>query len=450
MNISNEDFLIDIPSFDTLKEKVVSYRKQCEIIDRWLVKRLDTVLPMIMQRSGIDTWIICNNEHNEDPVFRTLSPALMMSARRLTILIMHLKKDGSVERFSLTHPVPDIAHLYTPCWLNPKDAVWGNDKYFLENKKGVKVSETPKTQWECLGRVIHEMQPEKIGLDYSEYDAYADGLSHSLYLKVMDALYEEDRNKVVSAEPLCIGWLETRIDEEMNAYNGIVQMAHALIKEAYSSKVIHPGVTTNDDVRFWMMEKARSLGLDPWFDFETSIIRKDADIEGEDIIQPGDVLHCDIGFRYLGLCTDTQEMAYILKNGEVDAPQELKDAMATVNRLQDITLDKFEAGKSGNAVLKEAREEALKQGIEPCIYSHPLGFDGHAAGPTIGLWDHQDGVEHEGDYIIHDATCYSLELNAAVEFFGKKQIFSMESDIMLRDGKKYFLAGRQTNFHLIK
>ena len=127
-------------------------------------------------------------------------------------------------------------------------------------------------------------------------------------------------------------------------------------------------------------------------------------------------MHCDIGFRYLGLCTDTQEMAYILKNGEVDAPQELKDAMATVNRLQDITLE----------------------------------FDGHAAGPTIGLWDHQDGVEHEGDYIIHDATCYSLELNAAVEFFGKKQIFSMESDIMLRDGKKYFLAGRQTNFHLIK
>lgn len=218
MNISNEDFLMDIPSFDTLKEKVVSYRKQCEIIDRWLVKRLDTVLPMIMQRSGIDTWIICNNEHNEDPVFRTLSPALMMSARRLTILIMHLKEDGSVERFSLTHPVPDIARLYTPCWLNPKDAVWGNDKYFLENKKGVKVSETPETQWECLGRVIHELQPEKIGLDYSEYDAYADGLSHSLYLKVMDALYEEDRNKVVSAEPLCIGWLETRIDEEMRFF----------------------------------------------------------------------------------------------------------------------------------------------------------------------------------------------------------------------------------------
>lgn len=450
MNISNEDFLTDIPSVDDQATKLVSYRKQCEIIDQWLVKRLDTILPMIMKREGIDTWVICNNEHNEDPVFRTLSPALMMSARRLTILVMHLNEDGVVERYSFTHPVPDIAHLYTPCWLNPKDAVWGNDKYFLENKKGVKVSEQPETQWECFGRVIHELKSKKIGLDYSEYDAYADGLSHSLYLKVMDSLYPEDRGKVVSAEPLCIGWLETRLDEELDAYNGVVQIAHALIKEAYSSRVIHPGITTNDDVRFWMMEKARSLGLEPWFDFETSIIRKDEDVEGEAVIKPGDVLHCDIGFRYLGLCTDTQEMAYILKNNETDVPEELKHAMETVNQLQEITLNQFEVGKTGNEVLKQARLEAIQQGIEPCIYSHPLGFDGHAAGPTIGLWDHQDGVEHEGDYVIHDHTCYSLELNATVEFFGKKQIFSMESDIMIRDKKKYFLAGRQTKFHLVK
>lgn len=450
MNISSEDFLCDIPGVEDMKDKIVSYRKECEIIDCWLKKRLNTVLPMVMKRAGIDTWVVCNNEHNEDPVFRTLSPALMMSARRLTILIMHLKEDGTVERFSLTHPVPDIAHLYTPCWLNPKDQMWSADKYFLNNGKGITISDTPETQWECFARVIHELSPKKIGLDYSEYDAYADGLSHSLYEKIMHSLYEEDKGKVVSAEEICVGWLETRIDEEMDAYNGVVQIAHALIKEAYSSRVIHPGVTTNDDVRFWMMEKARNLGLEPWFDFETSIIRKDEDVEGESVILPGDVLHCDIGFRYLGLCTDTQEMAYILKNDEVDAPEELKKAMAAVNRLQDITLETIEVGKSGNEILKQARDKAVQEGIEPCIYTHPLGFDGHAAGPTIGMWDQQNGVVHEGDYLIHDNTCYSLELNASVEVFGKKQPFSMESDIMIRNGRKYFLAGRQTNFHLVK
>lgn len=451
MNISNEDFLVDVPGVMDLKGKILSYRNQCRLIDQWLEIRLEKVLPMIMKREGIDTWIVCNNEHNEDPLFRTLSPSLMLSARRLTILLMHYDEEtDTVQRYSFTHPVPDIAHLYTPCWLNPKGQKWGGDKYFAQNSKGVSISEVPETQMECLARVVKELKPKKIGLDYSDIDAYSDGLSYSLYKKIMNAFDEEERSKVVSAQPLCIGWLETRIPEEMDAYNGIMQIAHAIIKEAYSSRVVHPGVTTNDDVRFWMMQATKDLGLDPWFDYETSIIRDGEDCEGEQVIKPGDVLHCDIGFRYLGLCTDTQEYAYVLKLGETDAPEVLKKAMATVNQLQDITLNEFAVGRSGNEILKSAREKAISQGIEPCIYSHPLGFDGHAAGPTIGLWDMQDGVPGEGDNIMHDNTAYSLELNAAIDFYGKKQPFSMESDVLLRDGKKYFLAGRQTNFHLIK
>lgn len=433
----------------SLSQKLVPYRKQCEIIDIWLEKRLETVLPLIMKREGIDTWVVCNREHNEDPVFRTLSPALMMSARRLTILVFHLKEDGKVERYSLTHPIPDIAHLYTPCWLNPKNQAWGNDTYFKQNTEDIQIPEAPETQMECLARILHTFHPKKIGLNYSETDAYADGLSYTLYSQIMDALYEEDKEKVVSAEKLCIGWLETRIDEEMDAYDGIVQIAHALIEEAFSSAVIHPGVTTNDDVRFWMMEKAKQLQLEPWFDFETSIIRESEEIV-TDIIKPGDVLHCDIGFRYLGLCTDTQEMAYILKNGEEDAPDTLKKAMQTVNRLQDITFDCFKIGKTGNEILKEALQKAKAENIDACIYSHPLGFDGHAAGPTIGLWDQQDGVKGEGDFVMHDNTCYALELNAKVNFLGKKRIFGLETDVMLRNNNKFFLAKRQTKFHLLK
>lgn len=465
MEISNEDYLTDIPGVDDLKEKLLPYRKQCEISDRWLKTRLDTVLPMVMKREGIDTWIVCNREHNEDPVFKTLTPALMITARRLTILVMHLNENGTVSRYSLTHPVPDIAHLYTPCWLNPKGAIWG--KYFQKNAEekdatyrldefaqsaaGVSVSPVPETQIECLARVVKELKPKKIGLDYDPVDAYADGLSHALYVQIMDAFDEEERSKVVSAAPLCIGWLETRIEPEMDAYHGIVQLAHAIIKEAYSSRVIHPGVTTNDDVRFWMMEKAKELGLEPWFDFETSIFRNsDENMEGEHVILPGDMLHCDIGISYLGLHTDTQEDAYILKLGEHDAPDELKHAMAITNRLQEITVGEFKTGRTGNEILKAAREKAIAEGIDPCIYSHPIGFNGHAAGPYIGLWDMQGGVPVEGDYIMHDNTAYSLELNAKVDYFGKKQGFGLETDVLLRGGKVYYLGGRQTKFHLVK
>lgn len=450
MRISDRDFLTDIPAADDLREKIVPYRKQCEITDGWLKIRLEKVLPMVMKRADIDTWIVCNYEHNEDPVFRTLSPAGMLSARRLTILLFHLNEDDTVSRYSLTHPVPDIGRYYTPVWLNPKGQAWGHDRNLPKDLRGVEVSKTPETQMECLGRVVHELHPRKIGLDISQVTAYADGLSHSLYEAVMKVLDPQDQKKIVSAEPLCTGWLETRIDEELDAYAGIVQIAHALIKEAFSSRVIHPGVTTQDDVRFWMMQKSLDLGLSPWFEYDCEITREGkGELSGEQVIRPGDLLHCDIGFRYLGLCTDTQEMAYVLKNDETEAPKELQEAMQTVNRLQDITLGEFKAGRTGNEILASARAKALAEGIEPCIYCHPLGFDGHAAGPTIGLWDMQGGVPGEGDAIMHDHTCYSLELNAAVPVWGMKIPFSMETDVMLRDGKKYFLAGRQTHFHLI-
>ena len=104
------------------------------------------------------------------------------------------------------------------------------------------------------------------------------------------------------------------------------------------------------------------------------------------------------------------------------------------------------------AEFKDWIEQAKKEGIRPCIYTHPLGFHGHAAGPTIGLWDHQEGVEGSGDYPLHDNTAYSLELNATVysKTYGCDIRMAMESDILLKDGKVYFLAGRQENFHVVK
>jgi len=449
MHISKDSILEEIPSVDRLKNKILSFRARCKLQDEWLVNRLDTVLPAVMKRSEIDCWVVCNKEYNEDPVFASLSPASMMTARRLTILLFHLKKDGTLERFALTHPIPDIGRFYAPLWTNPKGQAWGK----LDVTPAYPAEE-PETQLECLARVLKEMNPEKIGLDLSSTFAYADGLSHTLYTEILNVLDEESKAKIVSAENVAIGWLETRSEAELAAYNGIIDIAHSLIAEAFSNHVILPGVTTNDDVRFWMMQKVIDLGLQPWFDYECSIIRgKEGEIDGEAVILPGDLLHCDVGFRYLGLCTDTQENTYILKPGEDDVPEDLRHAMETVNRLQDITLSCFEVGKTGNEILAEALAKAKEEGITACIYSHPLGFHGHAAGPTIGLWDKQGGVPGSGDYPMYDNTCYSLELNCTVnapEFTGGKLRLGAETDVMVKDGKAYYMAGRQTSFHLVR
>ncbi|MCR4855998.1 MAG: M24 family metallopeptidase [Erysipelotrichaceae bacterium] len=428
MAVSNQEFLLTgVPSVDELKAKILGYRQRGKLLDQWLVKRLEVLLPELMKRSGIDSWVIINNEYNEDPLFWTLSTYDQITARRLTIILFHLNEEGKVERFSVTrYPMPNYKQLWT---------------------------DQEKSQMATLAQTLRGWNVKKIGLNMSDTFAYADGLSHSLYEDFVKELSEEEKGKIVSAENIAVGWLETRIEEEMVAYNGIVGIAHAMIAEAFSNKVIHPGVTTADDVKYWMLQKTIDLGLEPWFDYEVSINRNgDTHLEGEEVILPGDILHCDVGFRYLNLCTDTQELCYILKDDEFDAPEDLKNGIRVTNRLQDIVIENLKIGKTGNEVLMDSLKQAKAEGIKPCIYTHPLGFHGHAAGPTIGLWDKQNGVEGSGDYPVHDNTAYSLELNATVycETYQKELRFPMESDILLKDGRVCFLAGRQTDFHLVK
>ena len=454
MNFSTEDFLVKGSSPEILKPKILSYRKQEELLDQWLKKRLDTILPEIMKRSGIDLWVVACREYNEDPVFKTLTPFAMKTARRTSILLFHLNKD-KVNRYALTRPGVGLDHLYESVWTNPKGADWAETRTLMpfdQTDAGNKTAPC-ETQMECLNRMIRQCDPRKIGLNVSRTFAFADGLTHDLYLQIMDALDEDLKDRIVSAEKLCVGWLERRSEEEMAAYTGIMQIAHAMIQEAFSSKVITPGVTTNEDVKYFMMQKVIDLGLEPWFDFEVSVRRKDVnEVFGETVIMPGDLLHCDVGLRYLNLCTDTQENAYVLKLGETDAPEELKEVLKTVNRLQDITISHFKAGRSGNEILALSLKQAKEEGIVPCIYTHPIGFDGHAAGPTIGLWDMQNGVKGQGDYVMYDDTAYSLELNCKceVESWNLTLTFGAETDVLFTGGKAHYLAGRQESFHLVK
>ncbi|MCF0112140.1 MAG: aminopeptidase P family protein [Erysipelotrichaceae bacterium] len=454
MSVSNEHHFMSNPvHMNDLKTKIYSYREQERIRNGWLQKRLDTILPKVMKRSGIDLWVVLCKEYNEDPVLTTLVPCAMMTARRTTMLVYHLQHDDTVRRMAITRPGVGLDGYYESMWTNPKGYNWDNSKELMPDGSSVEKKTQPETQFECLNRVIRECNPNRIGINRSDEFAFADGLSSTLYEQFMDCLDDELQSKVCSAENICIGWLETRSEAEIAAYNGIMQIAHAMIDEAFSSRVITPGVTTNFDVKYFMMQESIKLGLIPWFDYEVSIRREGVgEIAEEAVILPGDLLHCDVGFRYLNLCTDTQENAYVLKLGETDAPEYLKDVMRTVNRLQDITISNFKEGRTGNEILAMSRKQAIDEGIEPCIYTHPIGNHGHAAGPTIGLWDMQGGVPVQGDYPMYNDTCYSLELNCRKEIkeWGITIAFGAETDVLFTNDTVYYLAGRQTEFHLVK
>lgn len=431
-----------------LKEKILPYRKQVEVMDRWLKKRLDTIVPMIMDRWDQDMWIVACEEYNEDPVLKSMTPCAMMTARRITILVFCRDENG-VARYSLARPHIGLDDYYESIWTKATGQEWNvqsSSKY---------QSPAKETQMECLERLIRLKQPRSIALNVSDSVAFGDGISHRFYRQISE-IAGRCQIAVVHGDQLCVSWLETRLDEEMAAYHGIVEIAHEIIDEAFSSQVILPGVTTNLDVKYWMMQKVIDLGLSPWFDFEVSIKRegkREYELE-EMTILPGDFLHCDIGLKYLGLCTDTQENAYVLKPGESDAPAGLKAGMKITNRLQEIVMENMKEGRSGNEILRLSREQAEAEGIRPCIYTHPIGYHGHGAGPTIGLWDMQQGVPGlQGTYPLFNHTLYSLELNATInlpEWDDDAFVFPLETDIIFCDGKAAFAQKRQTKFHLIR
>lgn len=410
---------------------VLPLREQARLRDAWLAQRLETVVPALMREQGVDMWVLIAREYVEDPVVATMLDARSMHARRRTILVFFDPGEGKpIERLTVSRY--GLAGMFAPVWT----------------------PEQQPDQWKRLAEVIAERNPQKIALNVSGQTALADGLTHSQHEDFMAALPEELRSRIVPAGPLAIGWLESRIPAELEVYPSIVRLAHAIIAEGLSDTVIKPGKTTAEDVQWWMREKISALGLKTWFHPSINIFRagQTGELTGDAVIQPGDMLWTDFGITYLGLNTDTQHLAYVLKPGESDAPNGLKAGLAAANAVQDILTSEFRVGLTGNDLLAATRAKAISSGYQPSIYSHPIGFHGHGAGPAIGFWDNQDGTP-AGNYLVRASTAWSIELavtNNVPEWGDQAVSFRTEEDMVFDGEQVSYLDGRQDRFHLIR
>lgn len=303
-------------------------------------------------------------------------------------------------------------------------------------------------QWARLGKIIEERNPKKIGVNKAANWGHTDGLTANDYDNLLKVLPKKLQSNVVSAEKLAVAWLETRSNLEMAIYPQICRIAHQIIAEGFSDQVIQPGVTSTDDLVWWYREKIKEMKLDTWFHPSVDIQRNGT---VDNIIRLGDFLHVDFGITYLRLNTDTQEHAYILKFGETEAPAYLREAFKKGNRLQDIFTNNFKEGRTGNEVLAASRKQAIDEGITPSIYTHPIGYHGHAAGTTLGQWDMQGGVPGTGDYPLHLNTAYSIELNCTVNLpeWKKEVKIALEEDAYFDERGVNYIDGRQTEIILI-
>ena len=420
--------------------KILPLKEQWPISDNRLKYRLENILPKLMQEEGIDMWIVTSQENNEDPVMKTFLPSPWTTSGRRTILVFHLKENGDFEKLMIGRPGGFMAKAYTGVWLNCKGSDLGRYMSLFGGGE-VKNEGPPETQMECLTRIINERKPKKIGMNFSEVDfhGFGDGISHGAFKLISGSIGSENSAKIVSASRLCVRWLETRSQEEITTFKGVVAITAEIMKQALSSNVVHPGVTTVSWLEAWIMQYCQDLGVKPWFPFYVVVRRKNSPgLFGDTIIQEGDIIHCDMGIEYLGLCSDLQCNAYVLKKGETVPPAGIQKLFEQGKMFQDIITSEFKIGRTGNEILANSLKRAEAAKISGMIYTHPIGFYGHSPGTGIGYIDNQKSVKGWGEHPIHDDTAYALELNVSApipEWEDSMLMLGIETDIIFTGGK---------------
>src|SRR3984893_13451358 len=429
-------------------------REQAALQQKWLKKRLDTFLPGLMRKHGIDLWVVPMREYNEDPVFSAIAAPETFFARRRTIYVFFDKCAAAstpaiascVERIALGGTSQGGVFDARTSTKSVAAAVGGRQAELWGDE-----------QWQALKQVIEERKPKVIGIDRSKTFAFNDGLSSGELQGMSEALGASWTARFRDAEGLPLGLIASRLPEEEAFFEKMTALVWQMTQTMFSEKVIVPGTTRTSDLVWWWRQRTNDQGLGTWFQPSVDIQRKGMKSvqPGEDpVIQPGDVLHCDVGITVARLNTDTQHDAYVLLPGETDAPAGLQKALANANVMQDFAMEETRPGRTGNEVLASVRRRMKAQGIDGTMYTHPIGMNGHAAGPLIGLWEYQDGVVGRGEARVIPSMWFSIELQATTpvpEWGGQPVQMAQEEDMIIdAAGKNRWALRRQDKLFLVR
>jgi len=409
-------------------QNILPLWEQVKFMEKQLKWRQKHVLPEVLRRENVDMWLV---GRNEGVLYLSLVPG---------------DKEGLV----------------------PEEP-----RVLIFHDKGVQEGiEQEFSDFESLAEKIKKRDPKKIGV--SERNKQRIELS----------IGKDYASRFVSSRNLATGFLEKRSPEEISVFHYVTRIAHDVIAEAYSSRVIIPDVTTTDELNWWIRQRYRDLGLltsdHPTITIQRSFVERKKYSESDEhfridipprngyntVIRRGDIISCDTGINYLGLGTDTQQVAYVLKKGENDVPEGLKKAMARTNRLQDLFAAEFKDGRKGNDIWLPALKKAKAEGLRPAIYSHPIplfimrynlpgGFyedTRYGAGPALG-----DGESEEpsprGEYPVYLNTVYAMELDTLTsipEWDGQDVRIVLEQTVAFSEKGLEYLGGRQTKWYVIK
>ena len=207
---------------DTAKSlpKLLTLREQMARRESWLKKRLETMLLPMMRRNNIPMWIVTNEEFHADPVTAHIAPPLPYVGRR-DFFIFADHGGNELDRIAIVrYPEEHLNHFFEV--LNPP----GRD-----------IAAT-------LRRIVDARNPKAIALNTGGMRGATDGLTFDAHKFLTEALGPDHSTRFVTAAPLIVEYMDTRLPEELEHYRTAVAVTDILTRRAFSNEVITPGKTT--------------------------------------------------------------------------------------------------------------------------------------------------------------------------------------------------------------
>lgn len=380
--------------------------------------KFDLVLPVVMRENNIDMWIITNKEGNFDPLYPD------MGAGYTTQNGYYIFTDTGKPRI--------------------ERAALGIDGGFLEGGGSYDYFGSEAE----LKDYVTQRDPKRIGLNMSKMIGGADGLSHTMYQHLAEVLGKKYESRFVSAEKLTSDFRSRRVATEIGVFTEAGNYSYQIAERAFSNEVITPGVTTLEDVAWWMKEQLFKNNLESSFGMPSVYVTGPDGIVAtstDRIIQRGDILMLDWGVGLMNMYTDMKRIAYVLKEGETEVPKSIQNAFDQGVKVRDIIKATIKPGITAEQNMSNIYNALQAAGFSKIAFNkpnsdsktdvvigcHSVGNWGHGIGPSIAEWN---PVRFK--YVVRSTNLLSIELFAYTplpEWGGKKLRIPLEDDAIVTD-----------------
>lgn len=407
----------------------------------WAVKleKMETTLQQHLRAHDIDMWLILSRENDPDPALRLFGDHwTTWAGHRNAWIIFDPGGDAPLERIILgTH-------------------VRGHILPFFPDTRGSGHGYGEEGLAPHLAEYVRARDPQTIAINRSRTVTMADGLSHEGFTYLVDALGDEYASRFVSAEPLLIDYVSHRTPAELEISVEASWITWNTLKRAFSNEVLTPGVTTNEDVYWWLLQEVEDQGLELNFSPSVTIHRQGSasfGVHQDEVIRPGDVLHVDFGVQLMGIGTDQQKQIYVLRPGETEPPPSIRALFDQSVQMAQIIAEELKPGVEGRVVKARAEERGEAAGIDNLVYSHAQGSWVHDA----GAWAISDWPERYGNHPrepVRPTEFWSVEFSvrgAIPEWGGQVLGMGREEDGWVgADGTFNWMSGPQETMWLVR